>query len=634
MVDFKKTFNDLKTTLIGVKSSSIDTDLDQSIEDILTYRNNSGRVGYIDYLQTMISKSASNIQSFKNMNDLNYGGNGTIGSEHGRRIARYNAYSSITAYINYCKRALDVLVDNILSPDDINKISLNVFEKESGSTSSDQSIKTKEIKKLITDLNIEKNIGLIVKTTLHLGDYFAEISDAKKVFTSKSILTESANVSKNKDDIETITENYEYTNLTHDIPTLEKDKIDVILDFQAQEIPDEIDDKKNGTDDKKNIASQNVKIVYHRPGQVVKLQSELYPICFGYLVFPRYQMHHNLSIEEQYVNNICKKILLGIEKQGITIKNLDSQTNSDLQDIITQFIKSSNRHDNMTIRYIPPDKMVHFNVPSLRYFPYGESIFDSCQFTAKLVISLETALTIQRISRSTEKRKIGIEIGLPRDAASLIQKMKESFKKRKVSVDDFGSVDTIPSNISTFEDVYIPQKDGKAFVDIETFDGMGRADTAGKTDEILQLIGQLVASLGVPRQFLGLEENTTWKNTLSEENILFARTIIHHQKYMNDQISELIFKVYKIIDPDFSLEFKDRYLINFPAPQSLQFERQSKYISDIATMVNSLKELGVPLEYSKKKFITQIDWDEVDQYKTKEKIEDIETGEDEDQNAY
>jgi len=626
MVDFKKTFDDLKATLIGVKSSTVDSDLDQSIEDILSYRSNSGRVGYIDYLQTLISKSANNLQSFKNMNDMNYGGNGTIGTEHGRRIARYNAYNSITAYINYCKRALDVLTDNILSPDDINKISLNVFEKEAGTTSSDNSIKTKEIKKILADLKIEKNIGIITKTTLHLGDYFAEITDNKKVFTSKSILTESYN--DNNDEIEILSEDYEYKDLTHDIPSIHSDKINIMLDFQAQEIPDDIDDTKNDND-KKNIATQNVKIVYHRPGQVVKLQSELYPICFGYLVFPRYQMHHNLSIEEQYVNNICKKILVGIEKQGITIKNLDSQTNKDLQDIITQFIKSSNRHDNMTIRYIPPDKMIHFHVPSLRYFPYGESIFDSCQFTAKLVISLETALTIQRISRSTEKRKIGIEIGLPRDAANLIQKMKESFKKRKVSVDDFGSVDTIPSNISTFEDVYIPQKDGKPFVDIETFDGMGRSDTSGKTDELLQLIGQLVASLGVPRQFLGLEENTTWKNTLSEENVMFARTIIYHQKYLNEQITEMVYKIYKVIDPDFSLEFKDRYSITFPPPQSLQFERQSKYIGDIVTMVNSLKDIGVPLEYSKKKFITQIDWDEVDEYITKEKIEKIEMGDNE-----
>ena len=618
MADILKTFNDIKALLINVKTSKIDDTLDNSIKDILSYRSNSGRVGYVDYLQTLISKSATNIESFKNLNELNFGGTGLMGREHGKRISRYQAYESITHYINYCLRALQVLVDNILSPDDIDKISLNVIEKDISTNEAESNAKLKEVKQLIKSLNIEKNIEMIVKTTLHHGDYFAEITDTKHVFTSKTVLTESENVI---DDETIITEAFEYTD---DSKKIKDGKFRIILDFQS--IDDiSIDNKKNDKEHK-TMASQNVKIVYHKASQVVKLQSELYPVCFGYLVFPRYTLQQNLSIEEQYINNICKKILTGIEKKGIELKNLDAQTNNDLKDIIASFIKSSNLHENMTIRYIAPDKMQHFSVPSLKYYPYGESIFDSCQFTAKLIISLETALTIQRISRSTEKRKIGIEIGLPRDAANLIQKMKEAFKKRKISIDDFGTVDTIPSNISTFEDIYVPQKDGKPFVEIDTFDGAGRADVSGKTDEIMMLISQVVASLGVPRQFIGIEENTTWKNTLSEENILFARTIIRHQKYLNEQLTELIYKIYKVIDADFALEFKDRYLIHFPPPQSLQFERQSKYISDLSSMVRSLEEIGVPVEYSRKKFITQIDWDEIDRYKSKGKIETL-TGE-------
>jgi len=626
MVDFNKTFNDIKSLLIGVKTTNIDNKLDTSIKDILSYRSNSGRVGYIDYLQTLISKSATGIESFKNLNELNFGGTGMMGREHGQRIARYQAYESITQYINYCTRALAVLVDNILSPDDIDKIALNVKEKDVSGSDAESDAKNKEIKQLIKTLNIEKNIEMLVKTTLHHGDFFAEITDTKHVFTSKTMLTESEDITNSNTEV--FQESIQYvTDTAIDKKILNKD-LKVILDFQS--IDDiTIDDEKKSKDHK-HIASQNVKIVYHRASQVVKLQSELYPICFGYLVFPRYTLRQSLSVEEQYINNICKKILEGIKKRGIELKNLDAQTNEDLKDIISKFIKSSNLHENMTIRYVEPDKMQHFMVPSLKYYPYGESIFDACQFTAKLVISLETALTIQRISRSTEKRKIAVEIGLPRDAANLIQKMKEAFKKRKISIDDFGTVDTIPSNISTFEDVYIPQKDGKPFVEIDSFDGTGRADISGKTDEIMVLISQLVASLGVPRQFIGIEENTTWKNTLSEENILFARTIIKHQKYLNEQITELIYKVYKVIDPDFALDFKDRYVISFSPPQSLQFERQSKYISDLSSMVRSLEEIGVPIEYSREKFINQIDWVEVANYKTKSKINKL-TGEENDE---
>jgi hypothetical protein len=249
MADILKTFNDIKALLINVKTSKIDDTLDNSIKDILSYRSNSGRVGYVDYLQTLISKSASNMESFKNLNELNFGGTGLMGREHGKRISRYQAYESITHYINYCLRALQVLVDNILSPDDIDKISLNVIEKDISTNEAESNAKLKEVKQLIKSLNIEKNIEMIVKTTLHHGDYFAEITDTKHVFTSKTVLTESENVI---DDETIITEAFEYTD---DSKKIKDGKFRIILDFQS--IDDiSIDNKKNDKEHK-TMASQN-----------------------------------------------------------------------------------------------------------------------------------------------------------------------------------------------------------------------------------------------------------------------------------------------------------------------------------------------------------------------------------------
>jgi len=75
----------------------------------------------------------------------------------------------------------------------------------------------------------------------------------------------------------------------------------------------------------------------------------------------------------------------------------------------------------MTIRFVPPDRIQHFQKPSVKNFPYGQSIFFGSEFDAKILISLETSLAVQRINRSTEKRKIAVEIGLPRDAQKMIQ---------------------------------------------------------------------------------------------------------------------------------------------------------------------------------------------------------------------
>jgi hypothetical protein len=264
--------------------------------------------------------------------------------------------------------------------------------------------------------------------------------------------------------------------------------------------------------------------------------------------------------------------------------------------------------------------MQHFMVNSDKYYPYGESIFDHLQYTAKVIVALETALAIARLARSTEKRKIAVEIGIPRDAKKIIEKMKEEFRKRKISLDSFGTVDTIPSMITTFEDVYIPQKDGKPFVDISTFTE-GNIDVRGKTDEIKLMRDQLVAGLGVPPSFLAIEENLSNKAALSEENIIFARTVIAYQKFFNRQINDLLMKTMEIIDPEMAMTIFDNVLVSLPVPRSLQYEREARYTNEIVNLIESLERIGIPKEYSKKKYLTTFDWDAVKKYEIDTNVE-------------
>ena len=229
-------------------------------------------------------------------------------------------------------------------------------------------------------------------------------------------------------------------------------------------------------------------------------------------------------------------------------------------------------------------------------------------------------MTILRLNRSIEKRKISVEIGLPRDAASAIENLKEEFKRRKVSLDSFGSVDTIPSQISSFEDIFIPQKDGKAFVDISNMTDLV-TDTRSKTDELKFIRDGLISSYGVPPAFIGIEENMTAKSNLSEENVMFARTIVNHQKYLTHQVQDLIIKIYNILDPEKALNILDDVEIAFPSPKSLQFERQASYLSNLANLVETLERIGIPKDWSKKKYLSSIDWVEVEQYEIDTKID-------------
>jgi len=606
----KNRFDKLKTTVLGVSTSDIDSKLDSASKNIMSYKSNSGRNGYIDLVRSLISKTGG----AKFDANLGYMPGGTSPAMFGQsgRLHRYKTYEAIIDNINYCYRALTVLVDNILSPDDITKISLEVqpssFLEDEVPTESRQNI----ITEIIKQTKIEDKLDLIVRSTLLYGDLFVELADSKTALTSRSLLAEqfvnseqstSRIIGSDKDKSYTFT--IDYSSFTE--AERKKKKSDRLSK----------DEKKKRIEQRKIL--ENLNILFHEPRYVVKLQSEMFPICFGYLIFPRTAFNPQQSIQDNLVNDICSKLIKNLESKIPQVKGF--QNDKDLKDIIAAMIAETDPQKAVNIRYIPPDKMIHFRRPSTKYYPYGESIFDSCQYTAKVLMALETALAIQRLARSTEKRKIGVEIGLPRDARQAVESMKEAFRKRKVSLDSFGSIDTIPSMITTFEDIYIPMKDGKRFIEIDSFNE-GNVDVRSKVDELKFLRDQLVASLGIPASFLNIEENLSNKAALSEENILFARTIISHQKYITEDINEMIQKILDIINPEEALTLLDNVAISLPSPKSLQFEREARYMSELSNLIETLERIGIPKEFSKKKYLTSIDWKEVEKYKTDQTIDE------------
>lgn len=609
MAGLKDNFELLKKTIIGTKTTNIDAKLDQAVTDITNFKSQSGRNGYIDLVRNLISKSTGSFNIDSSSKGM-FGQGSTSPAMFGqqKRMIRYKSYSGTIATIDYCYRALDVLTDNICSPDDITKTTLEIKPKKFLEDETPTESKTVQVKGLVHKLKIEEHLPLIVRNTLLFGDFFCEIATPKTALTSSSYLAEQQQLF-DSGVIEEIS-----------IPIKGKDDFKIRINYEGFiELGTEVlieAGEEDQTDGKKDAS--DVVLLFHDPSRIVKLQSELYPVCFGYLVFPKANIVPHLSMQDQAVNDICNSILKNLSKKVPQIAEFDSK---ELKDIVASMVASGQDQSKATsIRYVPPDKIQHFMRPSTKYEPYGESIFDACQFTAKCLVAMETALAVQRLARSTEKRKIAVEIGLPRDARKMIEKLKEELRKRKVTLDNFGTVDTIPSMITTFEDVYIPQKDGKPFVDISTFTE-GNVDIRNKVDELKFLRDSVVASLGVPPSFINIEENLSNKAALTEENILFARTIVSHQKYITHHINKLVQKVYDIISPEEALSILDNVLIALPSPKSLQYEREARYLSELANLIETLERVGIPREYTKKKYLSNIDWEDLKNYEVGEKIE-------------
>lgn len=591
----KDNFEALKKVIVGTKTTNIDAKLDQAVSDITDYKSHSGRNGYIDLVRSLISKSTGNF----NIDSSQKGVFGQSASPamfgQQQRLTRYKTYEGTITTINYCYRALDVLTDNICAPDDITKVSLEIKPKKFLEDEVPTESKTVQVKGLIDKLKLEEYLPLIVRNTLLYGDFFCELAEPKVALTSKAYLAEHAQLLAD--------------GMIDNMTT--PDGWNITINFESYI---EEKDSNISEDDK----TKEINLLFHDPMSVVKLQSEMFPVCFGYLIFPKTNTVPHLSVQDQAVNDICNTILKSLSKKVPQIREFNTK---ELKDIVASMVAAGKDNSkSMNIRYVPPDRMQHFQRPSTKYYPYGESIFDSCQFTAKCLVAMETALAVQRLARSTEKRKIAVEIGLPRDARKMIERLKEELRKRKVTLDNYGTVDTIPSMVTTFEDIYIPQKDGKPFVDISNF-SEGNVDIRNKVEELKFLRDSVVASLGVPPSFINIEENLSNKAALTEENILFARTIVSHQKYITHQINRLIQKVYDLISPEEALTILDNVLISLPSPKSLQYEREARYLSELANLIETLERVGIPKEYTKKKYLTNIDWEDLKNYEVGEKIE-------------
>jgi hypothetical protein len=231
-------------------------------------------------------------------------------------------------------------------------------------------------------------------------------------------------------------------------------------------------------------------------------------------------------------------------------------------------------------------------------------------------MALKTAQTIKRLTYATDKRVVSVETGLPRDAKNIIETLKEGLNKKKISVDTMGSINSIPSQIPTFETIYIPMRDGRKFVEFDKMEwGMNPQDDV----EPLKFIrDNIVANLGVPAPYLGLEENTSNRSLLTVENINFTRTIISYQKELSVCLKEMIEKIYKLVYNDH--ENLERVLITFQEPRISPYEHQMEYVEQMQRLIEALKTLGVPVEYMKKKYLPHLDWDEIEKFSS---IEDI-----------
>jgi hypothetical protein len=536
------------------------------------------------------------------------------------RLNRYVNAEEICDSIPYCARALKVLSNEIVSPDNITKEMLQFLQDKTFSDKDKQSYTA--VRSINQVLNVEDHLHDIVYETLKFGDQFIEICNytAEDVPLAQSILNENSNA------ILPLQEEYEIRR-TNDKQN--NDEINVI------KIKPIIEESK----DKEGVDISQIRLIIHDPYYVIKLQSKRFKMCLGYLLLPRsnnpadpmnpssgvnsgnqvrlrnvlnYSTTNQdfLGVDRLYAD-IMKQVKLHVGNNDISINK------TEVKDMVIRAIKEleDENHGILRIRYVPPERMQHFSISDRRFFPYGEGIFYKTTFAAKLLIAFQVALVMKRIGDSSDKKAIYVETGIPRNARNLIEEIKEAMQKKKFSLDSMGNIGSIPSMITSYETFFLPQNKGKKYVE---FDNLPNTTTIRDiSDELKFFRDELVSSLEVPPSYLNLEENLSNKNALSFENQLFARTIVSYQAVLSKPIRGLFSKIYKIIYIE-QLPFCIK--ISFMPPKMLELEREAEHTETVTRLINALVELGISKEYLKRKYLS-IDWEQLKKFEVDEELE-------------
>jgi hypothetical protein len=170
---------------------------------------------------------------------------------------------------------------------------------------------------------------------------------------------------------------------------------------------------------------------------------------------------------------------------------------------------------------------------------------------------MEDAMLIHRIMRAPEKRIFKIDVGNipPREVEQFMQKIINKMKKIPVIDQNTGEYNLKYNVESVTEDYFLPVRGGDSGTEIETLPGLSNND---QIEDIEYLRNKLMASLRIPKAFLGYEEGLSGgKATLAAEDVRFSRTIERLQKIVASELTKIA------IVHLYSQGFEDAELINF-----------------------------------------------------------------------
>lgn len=171
------------------------------------------------------------------------------------------------------------------------------------------------------------------------------------------------------------------------------------------------------------------------------------------------------------------------------------------------------------------------------YLPYGRSLLEGTRKTWEQLILMEDAMLLHRIMRSPERRKYKIDVSNipPKDVDAYMEEIINSVKKTPYIDEQTGEYNLRYNLESSIDDIFLPVRGDRSGNEVETLSGL---DWNG-IDDIEYLKNKMMASLKIPKPFLGYDESVEGKSTLASMDLRFARTIEYVQRIVESELKKM-----------------------------------------------------------------------------------------------
>ena len=235
-------------------------------------------------------------------------------------------------------------------------------------------------------------------------------------------------------------------------------------------------------------------------------------------------------------------------------------------------------------------EVAHFRLLSdSNYLPYGKSQVEGGRKIWKQLTLMEDAMLIHRIMRAPEKRIFKLDIGNipPGEVDNYMQKVINKMKKAPVVDEDTGDYNLKYNMQNITEDFFLPVRGGDSGTSIDSLPGL----TYEAVEDIEYLKNKLLASLRIPKAFLGYEESLGSKATLAAEDVRFARTIERIQRITISELTKIA------IVHLYAQGYTDAELVNFELdltnPSTIYEEEKVELWNNKTSLASSMLNDGI-----------------------------------------